>query len=335
MWRPPLDRPLGSDPAIQLVINFWRRRRQLPQIIFCLALAAVVFAIHRGFSLLGVVLLLAAAATVVGAVRFRERVKWWLPAAQSLLDGPPPVRVRSEAVDGEKTWTVLSIAGGRLHLRLPNTEARLRQLLARQREVSLVGPNADGVAAVIVDGLAIPLPAKVVPAPAAPRPVSVTDEDLPLVGAAQAARVVWISLAFTGLVGASLIFDLLLTIAGWGVATIGFVGMLILFAVAARFRRGNQHRMVKLLGNGPWQAYPVQLLSWSGNPAPIGQLRLTLTLPDGTALPVWARYGEPWLIANISATGYLWVAGQPTSGGSAVAGLPGLPYIAAVQFKQA
>jgi hypothetical protein len=118
MWRPPLDRPLGGDPAVQLVVNFWRRRRQLPQIIFCLVLAAVVFAIHRGFSLLGVVLLVGAVALVIGAIRARERVKWWLPAAQSLLDGPPPVRVRSEAVDGEKTWTQLSIDGGRLYLRL-------------------------------------------------------------------------------------------------------------------------------------------------------------------------------------------------------------------------
>jgi hypothetical protein len=335
MWRPLLDRPLGSDPAIQLVVNFWRRRRQVPQIILCLGAAVLMFAIHRGFSMLGVMLVLAAAVLVAGVVQAQRRVKWWLPAAQSLLDGPPPVRVRSEAVGGEKTWTQLSVDGGRLYLHLTNTEDRLRQLLARQREVSLVGPNADGVAAVIVDGLAVPLPARVVPAPASPRPIAVTDEDLPRVGAAKAARMVWISLAFVGLLGASVIFDVLLNDAGWVVATIAFVGALALFAVAALFRRGNQHRMVKLLGNGPWQAYPVQLLSWSGNPAPIGQLRLMLTLPDGTVLPVWARYGEPWLIANISATGYLWVAGTPTFGGSAVIGLPGLPFVTAAQFKQA
>lgn len=332
-WRPPAAGPVGSDPAVQLHLNFWRRRKMVQPIVVLLVLAALMFLLHLGFSMLGLFFLAGAATSLVALLQFRSRVGWWLKAAPSLLDGATAVRVRSEAVGGEGTWTLLSIDGGRLHLHVTNTEPGVRQFLARQREVSLVGPNADGIAAVLADGVPAPLPARVVPAPAEPRPVAVTDEDLPRWAAARAARATWSALAFIGLAGASLVFDLLLR-DGWLLATIGFVVVLAAAGIASFFRRGDQHRMGKLLGNGPWQAYPVQLLSWTGNPAIIGKLRLALTLPDGSQLPVTARVGPAWLVANISATGLLWVAGPPRPGEAAVAGLPGHPHVAAVRYRE-
>ena len=333
-WRPPVDRPVGTDPAVQLHLNYWRKRRPLPSIIVLLVLAALMFVLHAGFSMLGVAFLAFAVVLVVGLFQFRSRVGWWLAAAPSLLDGPIAVRARSEAVGGEGTRTLLSIDGGRLYLQVTNTEPAVRQFLARQYEVSVVGPNSDGVAAVLADGLPVPLPARVVPAPAAAQPVPVTDEDLPRSAAARAARVMWSAVAFIALTGASLLFDLLLTMDGWVAATAGFAFVLLAAFIASFFRRGDQHRMVKLLGNGPWQAYPVQLLSWTGNPAIIGRLRLALTLPDGSQLPVTARLGPAWLVANISATGMLWVAGTPRAGEAAVAGLPGHPNAAAVRYRE-
>lgn len=333
MWRPPAV-ALGSYPAVQLHLKHWHRRKSVQSLVVCVVLAALMFLLHRGFSMLGVLFLVFAAATAVGPIQFRSRIGWWLAAAPSLLDGAPVVRVRGEVVGGDKAWMALSVDGGRLHLRVTNVQRSLRQLAARQREVSLIGPNADGVAAVVLDGVPIPLPAKVVPAPADPRPEPVTDEDLPRWAATQAARLVWLGVAVVTLMGASVVFDLLLLMDGWVAATLGFVVVLLAGFIASFFRRGDQHRMVKLLGKGPWQAYPVQLLSWTGNPALVGRLRLVLTMPDGGQLPVSARLAPAWLIANISATGMLWVAGSPHYGQAAVVGLPGHPFAAAVRFQE-
>ncbi|MBB5892500.1 hypothetical protein ACFFS4_16845 [Kutzneria kofuensis] len=334
MWRPQVGAPMLNDPAVLLHLNYWRKRKLVQPVVVCLVLAVLMFVLHRGFSMLGVVLLGLAAVSVTAFVQFRSRVGWWLPAAESVLDGAPPVRVRSQVVGGAGAWTLLSVDGGRLYLRVTNTERAVRQFAARQREVSLIGPNADGVAAVMLDSLPVPLPAKVVPAPPNPQPVPVTDEDLSRWAAANTARAVYLGLAVVGLCGASVVFDLLLTIDGWLPATIGFVFVLVVALVASFFRRGDQHRMVKLLRNGPWQAYPVQLLSWTGNPALVGRLRLALTLPDGSQLPVSARFGPAWLVANIAATGTLWVAGNPKHGQAAAVGLPGHPHVAAVRFQE-
>jgi hypothetical protein len=332
MWRPPAE--IGADPAIQLHVNVWRRRKVVLPVVVNLVLAVLMFLLHQGFSMLGVMLLALAALALVGFFQFRARVGWWLPAAASLLDGATAVRVRSEVVGGKGATTLLSIDGGRLILHVTNTESAVRQYAARQQETSLVGPNADGIGAVLFDGLAVPLPAKVVPAPANPQPVPVTDEDLPRWAAARAARMVWISVATVTLLGASVLFDLLLVLDGWTAATLGFGVVLLAGFIASFFRRGDQHRMGKLLGNGPWQPYPVQLLSWTGNPAMIGRLRLVLTRPDGSQLPVSSRLAPAWLIANISATGMLWVAGNPHRDRSAAVGLPGFPMVAAVRFQE-
>ena len=82
-------------------------------------------------------------------------------------------------------------------------------------------------------------------------------------------------------------------------------------------RRTDQHRMVKLLDNGPWQAYPAQLLSWGGNPALIGRLRLALTLPDGSRLPVTARLGASVAVAGSAGddTWGRWLRGQLAAAG--------------------
>jgi hypothetical protein len=335
MWRPPADRPLDSDPSIQLLLNAWRKRKFVPTIVLFTVLAALMFLLHRGFSALGVVFLAVAVMSVVGLVQFRTRAAWWLKVAPSLHGGAPPVRVRSEAVGGEGKWTLLSIDGGRLCLRLTNTEATVRQLLARQREVSLIGPNADGIATVVVDGLPAPLPARVVPAPATPAPVAVTDEDLTRLGAAKTVRQYWLMQSVVSLFGASVVFDVVLFLRGWLLAIVMAVLVLGATAIAVAARRNEQRQLVKLLGNGPWQAYPVQLLSWAGNPALVGQLRLALTLPDGSRLPVTAKLGAVWLVANITATGHLWVAGTPRYGASAAVGVPGQPNVAAVRFEEA
>jgi hypothetical protein len=332
MWRPPAV-ALGSDPAVQLHLNHWRNRKLVRPIVIAVVLAALMFLVHRGFSMLGALFVVLAAVTAVAPIQFRSRIGWWLPAAQSLLDAAPVVRVRGEVVGGEKAWMLLSVDGGRLHLRVTNARRPIRQLVARQREMSLIGPNADGLAAVVLDGLSFPLPAKVVPAPADPRPEPVTDEDLTRWAAANAAHLVWIGVGIMTLVGASFLFDLLLVMDGWFAATGGFVVVLLAGFIASFFRRGDQHRMVKLLRSGQWQAYPVQLLSWTGNPGLVGKLRLALTMPDGSQLPVSARLAPSWLIANISATGYLWVAGSPRPDQAAVVGLPGYPLAAAVRFR--
>ena len=335
MWRPPVDRPLDSDPTIQLVLNQWRRRKPVQPVFVAAVLGVLMFVIHRGFSMLGVVFLALAATALVGVLQFRGRVAWWLPSAPSLLEGAVAVRVRSEAVGGAGARTLLSIDGGRLCLHVTNTEANARQLLVRQREVSLVGPNADGVAAVVVDGLPVPLPARVVPAPASASPVAVTDEDLPRQAAAKAVRVTWLGVAVIALLGASVLFDVLLIFEGLLPASAGFVVVVAAGLIAGFFRRGDQRHMVKLLDNGPWQAYPAQLLSWGGNPALVGRLRLALTLPDGSRLPVTTRLGPAWLVADVTAPGYLWVAGVPRYGAAGVVGLPGYPHVAAVRFEEA
>jgi hypothetical protein len=335
LWRPPVDAPVGSDPAVRLNLDFWRKRRLAPPIVVYVVLAALMFLLHAGFSMLGLLFLVLAGMTLGSLIQFRSRVGWWLKAAPSLLDGGPAVRVRSAVVGGKGAWTLLSIDGGRFYLHVTNTESGVRQFIARQQEVSLVGPNADGIAVVLVDGIPAPLPARVEPAPAAPSPVAITDEDLPRWAAARQARAIWASLAIVAFGGASVVFDMVLLIAGWTAAISGFVAVLAVALIASRFRRGEQHRIGKLLGNGPWQAYPVQLLSWTGNPAVVGKLRLALTLPDGSQLPVTARLGPAWLVANISATGLLWVAGTPRPGEAAAAGLPGHPHVAAVRFVEA
>ncbi|MFI9381006.1 hypothetical protein [Kutzneria sp. NPDC052558] len=334
MWRPPVDQPLDSDPAIQLVLNAWRRRKVVRPVFTYVALAALMFLTHRGFSALGVLFVVGAGVTLAGVFQFRSRVGWWLPSAPALLEGAVAARVRSEVVGGAGAWTLLSIDGGQLCLRLTNGDHSVRQLLARQTEVSMVGPTADGVAAVVVDGLPVPLPARVVPTPAAPTPVAATGEDLPRIAAAKAVRAAWLVQVVTSLLGACLVYDVAVFFGGWQLALAGFAFVLITTTIAGLIRRNDQRRLVKLLDNGPWQAYPVQLLSWTGNPALVGRLRLALIMPDGNWLPVTAKLGASWLVANITATGYLWVAGTPRYGVAAAAGVPGQPNIAAVRFEE-
>lgn len=332
VWRPPAD--VGADPTVRLYLNYWLRRRPVRAILIRLVLAALMFLLHRGFSMLGVLFLVLTAVSVVGLVVFHQRIGWWRAAAPSLLDGASVTRVRSDVVGRDGRAMLLSVDGGRLYLRVTNTVGGARQYAARQQEVSLVGPNADGVAAVLFDGVPMPLAAKVVPAPTNPRPVPVTDEDLPRGAAKVAVLAAWESVAVVALLGASLVFDLLLFIDGWPAAWLGFAFVLVVGLIAGFFQGGDRHRTVKLLGNGPWQAYPVQLLSWSGDPAVIGQLRMVLTRPDGSQLPVSSRLAPAWLIGNISATGVLWVAGSPRRDRAAVVGLPGSPLVAVVRFRE-
>lgn len=338
VWHPSTEWPSANDPAISAWLRLFgaRSARWFAGGIICLV-GATVLLLGGDFVTVAAVLGLLGLMSIYFGARSYQRLGRRLPAIRRLLSTTPARRVRAGIVAQGKSDMVLSVDGGHLHV--TNASWGIRQVVARLGEVYVVSPDADGNAVVLVEALPIPLAARVVTNPGFGEPEPVVrstmvaaQDPLAMWLAKRNFRMTWASLGVLAALASADVFDVLRLVGSVTVGLIGAASTLAVLLVAGLFRRGYQHKLAQLLRGGDWQMYPVQVLSWAGGQRVVGNLRLALLLPDGTQLPVSVRFALAELVANVSASGVLWVAGAPRAGGVAAVGLPGYPVLAAARF---
>jgi hypothetical protein len=156
--------------------------------------------------------------------------------------------------------TVIGTGDGFLMVRFAGRG--LRQVIADTGEITVVGPDANDQAVVFVDGEPMPLPAKVVTAPARTEPEPVVDA--PKWFVARQTRLRWILFAGALLVAAGFACDAQQSmvvlvrpeITGTAVFNWIFAAMSVGYALVALAQALAHRRLARLLVAGQWQRYP-------------------------------------------------------------------------------
>jgi hypothetical protein len=338
VWR-PAEQWQTEDPAVELRMQVYRRRGRTMVIglVVSLVLAAMASGFLRHVTALSLLILLNAVRLVVAGIRHQIRFGGWLKAARELLVGSPGHRVATKLVARKGSSTVLEV--GPMHLRVRPVNWGVRQIIARTGEITMIGPDAKGNAVVFVDGQPTPLPAKVVEAPeqTAAEPiarvsVNGAEDEVPQWYAARHARIQWIPVGAVFTVFAVLIYDLQLASHLSGAFTWVYVVLAVALLLGGVFGARDQIRLSKLLAAGQWQAYPVTVEAWKGSAQrPFADLTVKLGVPGGEYQLV-VKHASVELVANISATGTLWMVGLPKEHKAAAVGVPGHPIVAPARF---
>jgi hypothetical protein len=339
VWR-PAEQWQTDDKAVELRMQVLMRRGStaLIGLVVSLVLAVVGSAFLRDLTGISVLFLVNAVRLAVVAVRHQIRFGGWIPAAKNLMAGNPGHRVAARVVAHKGDSAVLAV--GPTHLRVRLVNWGVRQLIARTGEITMVGPDAKGHTVVFVDGQPTPLPAKVVEAaePMAAEPIArvsgnAAEDEVPKWYAARHARIQWIPFGNVLVVLAALVYDaansryLAFASFRWGLI-IALVG----FLIVGLSKVGDQVRLPKLL-NGQWQAHPVTVDAWKGDARrPFGDLTVKLGVPGGEQFLV-VKHASVELVANVSATGTLWMVGLPKARKPAAVGVPGHPIVAPARFQ--
>jgi hypothetical protein len=340
VWRPPTDRPADFDPAVQLRLTAYAKQRPgaIGSVVLYMLVALLWFLITDGISVMGIVLLLLAGWAVNGLVVNHMKYGRWAPSQQLLVRDVPAQRAPARVVSWNGEVAVLR--SGEMHLQVRNVNWAVRQIIARTGEISLVGPDGNGTAAVFVDSLPAPVPAQVVAgtAPVEPEPLAVTSmiaaaDELPLWFGRHFARLQWIVVAVTVIIAAAFFIDVNRPSAD-PTATVVFDICVAALLLKGLYRLVDLLRLPALLKTGRWQGYPVSVRAWRHGPRLAGDLGLVLTLPSGEQLPVTVRSATDALVANINATGTLWVVGEPQAGKLTAVGVPGYPIAASARFVE-
>lgn len=325
VWQPPVDRPAGNDTAVELRLKALDRMRiSLPlSVVFYWALAGVLIGFD-GVDFLSGVLLMIGALALVRLVDFQVRWGGRAAAAKALLANVVMTRVGAEVIARK----VLAVDGK--YLRVNMTWAD-RQIVAREGEIWLAGPDVKGAAVVFVGGVPVPLLAQVVEAGERiePEPAMTTQGALPMWYAKRYAE--W-QRVYLGVTLAALAAALHQLSRSFPDSWVVFAALFLVFTLGSMSRVSDTFRVPSLLNAGAWQAYPVTIRTWQGKRRLVGELGLVLQRPDGSAVPVTVRYASAELVANIEASGQLWVVGPPEEGKLAAVGVPGYPVAAAARY---
>jgi hypothetical protein len=222
-----------------------------------------------------------------------------------------------------------------MHLQVLPATWGVQQVIARTGEITVVGPDPEGHAVVFVDGLPAPLPAKVVEAPEpteaepiAPVSVNGAEDRLPNWLATRNARLNQLPVVLALVVLVGIVLEAQNPQAQM-IYTITFAAMILIAAIPVALMPSDQLRLRTLLAAGQWQAHPVTVVESKADARrPVAGL--TLVLADGQRLSI--KLAFPELVANISATGTLWMVGMPGRRKGAAVGVPGYPIISAARF---
>jgi uncharacterized membrane protein HdeD (DUF308 family) len=334
VWRPAESWP-AEDKAVERYLRLYRARvrNAITGFVVSLVLGVLVSAFQPHFSVVGGLLLLNAVWRAVSGVRHQIRFGRWLPAATSLLNGSPAHRVATRIVAQKGNRAVLAV--GPMHLQVLPVTWGVRQVIARTGEITVFGPDPEGHAVVFADGLPVPVPAKVVEAPEPTEaepivPVSVNgaEDQVPNWIATRTARLNQVVVVVVLVVLAGIILQAQ-NAEAMMIYTVIFGAMLLIMAILVAFMPSDQLRLRKLLAAGQWQAHPVTVNASTGDARRLVG-GLTLVLNDGRRLSI--KLALPELVANISATGTLWMVGLPGDRKGAAVGIPGYPIVTAARF---
>jgi hypothetical protein len=334
VWR-PRESWQAEDKAVAQYLTLYRARARnaITGFVVSVVLAVLASAFEPHFYVVGGLFVLNAVRLAVAGIRHQTRFGRWLPAATSLLNGNPSHRVAARIVAHKGDRVVLAV--GPMHLQVQPTTWGVRQVIARVGEITVVGPDPDGHAVVFVDGMPMPLPAEVVEAPEpteaepiAPVSVNGAEDRLPNWLAGRTARLNQVPVVLMLVVLAGIVLEAQTAEIAM-IYTVVFGVLLLIMAILVAFMPSDQLRLRKLLAAGQWQAYPVTVN------APTGDARrlvgpLTLVLSDGRQLSI--KLALPDLVANVSATGTLWMVGMPGNRKGAAVGVPGYPIVTAARF---
>lgn len=346
VWR-PAEHWRSDDDAVELQLRKYRDQWLYPVAHAGTLLMLALFDVVTGSVHVSTVLcVLGALAVLSMAVTHYVQVGRWLPAARRLPTNGQARQVAARVVGHRRGVTTL--AAGDQYLRVQLLDWGLRQVVARSGEITLLGPDANGEAAVFVDGRPTPLPAKVVATPekAEAEPIARVswrgaEDEVPNWLVARRARIWWVVLAAPVLLTAALVYDaqqsmtVIVRPEVSGTATFNwfFAAAVACGAVAVLHLALASSRLRKLLAAGSWQGYPATILTWKGQERQMpAALTLRLHLPDGEVLPVLVKLASAELVANIDVTGTVWLIGPPAPRKTTAVGVPGHPIVATARF---
>ena len=334
VWR-PTESWQTEDKAVEQLLGLYalRFRNAITGTVVSLVFAGLALGFLPYMYTVGGLFALNAVRQVVAGIRLRIDFGRWLPAAKGLLNGTPGRRFAARIVARRGDRAVVAV--GPMHLRLPSVNWGVRQVIARVGEVTVVGPDPEGYAVVFVDGMSMPLAAKVVevPEPTEAEPiarvsVNGAEDEVPNWVAGRLLRV---HLIILGVLAVALAGMTLEAQSYGGALILGIVELVMLAVLWMLFliMPSDQIRLRTLLAAGRWQAYPVTIQQANNDTRrPIAGL--TLVLGDGRRLSI--KLAAPELVANISATGTLWMVGMPGKRKGAAVGIPGYPILTAARF---
>lgn len=321
VWRPPAGQAAASFWAVRLRMRTIRRAR-----VSC-GWTAVAIA---GLSVIGYVVedpvtaaVFDAVAVALGilAVVLHRRYGRFEGRIDDLVS--MPLTRTPAAFVGED---VLALADYRV--RVHGANWAVRQVVARTGEVATAGPDATGLMLVLVDGRPTPIPAELVTTFDTPRE---TPRGTDVTGryARWLVETMWVATAAFVVLGTGwTINQATTTHFGWIMSAVFFAVALVVMGIRA-IRLTVALRQV---GNYQWEAHPVTVHRWRGDPAVVGNLHLLLN--DREGLPLTVRMATVELVATIQMTNQVWVAGPPEAGKITAVGVPGYPIFAEGVYRK-
>ncbi|HEX3786886.1 MAG TPA: hypothetical protein VHW44_03425 [Pseudonocardiaceae bacterium] len=260
--------------------------------------------------------------------------------AESVYPRYPWHAVAATMVSDRPFVAAVQLGPDRVHLSLRRAQPVTRQVVLRSGRLWLCGPDERGRVMARVDGLSFGVPARILdqpPADATPpvltEPTGPRPLDEPMLAGLLRRQ---LRLGLVRYLGPAIV--LALGVASVVVspvyAAVGpiFLVLAVVYAVLAglavtRFQ-GILRQSSRLLADAPgWTPVLARLDSWQAAGRVIGPARGQVWLPDGSTATVSVPRAGIDLVANIQASGTLWVAGPPTRGSTMAVGLPGYPLL--------
>ena len=318
VWQPPTDGPVGRDPEIRRVLSEQQSRRDRLARSCCTQGFVAVVCVLAGLPVSAVLAVMVAALSVWTTFNYWRRQGRRLNAATELLAAEPARRVELELLDRRVVrvgdmW--LSVAGW-----WPGARTGT--------DWWLVGPDANGVAVVLVSGVAAPMPAWVLAGPpkrfgpAAPARATgpVQFAQVAAHRAAQLFAMRWAyTVVLTFVIGAELAPQP--QVLAWLYA---IAGLIIVLLAARQWRRIATLLTMPSLLAPPLVDYPARIRA---------DRSFVVTLPDESELA-----GKLVLATNVAgnvrASGRLWVAGTPAAGAVLGVGVPDVAAVGLARFDQ-
>ncbi|GAA3011630.1 hypothetical protein [Actinokineospora diospyrosa] len=335
--EPVLTRSALSDPTTATLHALRRAldwRKVLPLVNVVLAAVVAWYGNHAlgSTAVTGLLLVLGAVSLAQGV--YALRVRQISLRNVGMLREQPWTSVDIQVLRGTTGITDLRVEGATTALRVFSLTAAHRAVLRRTGRAWLVGPDAEGVAAIRVEGSHEAWPARVLSTVPAQRPVPAPDKVEPTARAAAVrSKRITMALVFLpvfllyALYTATMFggFELLLFLIGLTPALL--VGLLL---VAIRHRLADR-RLPALVRAGGWVQVEATVHSRAQRADATAEAHITLRRADGSAVAVVSRNAPVDLLGAITDTGVVWVAGTVETGQTIALGFPGYPLVAAAK----